>query len=155
MGTRIRALVLLLLLGQIWYLGMLVFFIYSGAQQILANPAHQSGKFLEAFMVTDPLPRMADDAWLVNKGLFLVGLTVGCALIFLNGKWTAPWPQKGVQFGLLLWAVAIPWFEFYLPYNVMHEPFRLVLFEAALWLGVLLFTGLGASFILNFKRPSS
>ena len=30
----------------------------------------------------------------------------------------------------------VPWFEFYLPWNVMREPAPLVLLEMACWLGV-------------------
>lgn len=36
----------------------------------------------------------------------------------------------------------VPWFEFYLPWNMMHEPAPLVLLEMALWLGVLVVAGL-------------
>jgi hypothetical protein len=36
----------------------------------------------------------------------------------------------------------VPWFEFYLPRNVMREPAALVLLEMVLWLGVLLVAGL-------------
>lgn len=147
-----RELLTLALCGQVWLLGIRLFFVYSGAQQILADPERQSAKFLDAFMRSEPLPRMATEPWILEKGMFLVGCCAAAALIFLNGKWAAVWWKKGLQFGCLLWAVAIPWFEFYLPYNVMHEPVGLVLLETALWLLTLQTVGFFVSFTLNFRR---
>lgn len=34
-----------------------------------------------------------------------------------------------------------PWFEFYLPWNVLREPAPLVVLELACWLGVMLLVG--------------
>jgi hypothetical protein len=34
------------------------------------------------------------------------------------------------------------WFEFYLPWNVLHEPAPLVALELVLWLGVMLLVGI-------------
>lgn len=45
----------------------------------------------------------------------------------------------------------VPWFEFYLPWNVMHEPATLVLLEAALWLAVLLTVGLAVAGSYEWK----
>ena len=44
----------------------------------------------------------------------------------------------------------VPWFEFYLPWNVMREPFDLVLVEAVCWLVVLLAVGLSMGLVYNF-----
>jgi len=43
---------------------------------------------------------------------------------------------------MVAWALMVPWFEFYLPWNVMHEPVLLVLLEMILWMGVLLIVGI-------------
>ena len=151
MHHRIRQILVLGSCGPVWYASIRVFFVYSGAQQLLANPTHQSEKFVNAFTAA-PLPRMAEDPWFVLKGLFIVGIFIGGALIFLNERISGNWLTKGLQFGLLCWALAIPWFEFYLPYNVMLEPFGLVLFECALWLCAMMTIGISMSALLNFGR---
>ena len=148
----LRKIAALLLCGPLWFLGMNLFFIYSGAQNLLADPEIQSKKFIDAFIAIEPLPRMAGDSWLVLKGLFVTGLMLAAVMIFLNSKINGNWLMKGLKFGLIAWALVIPWFEFYLPYNVMNEPFLLVLFEGLLWAGVMLFVCIGISFILNFRR---
>jgi hypothetical protein len=125
--------------------------VHSQAQQILADPGHQSEKFLSAFM-SEPYPRMVEDPCLVLKGLWIAGLFMGGVFVFLNDKLTGGVVKRGMTFGLVAWALIIPWFEFYLPYNVMREPQPLVLFECFLWLGAMLTIGLGMSVILNFRR---
>lgn len=56
--------------------------------------------------------------------------------------------------GCTHWALVTPWFEFYLPYNVMHEPLALVMLEGCLWLGVALTLGLFVSAVVNLgSRP--
>jgi len=47
-----------------WYLSIQIYFVYSRAQQLLANPEYQSNKFLDAF-ITEPYPRMVEDPLLV------------------------------------------------------------------------------------------
>lgn len=132
--------------GFIWYGAFYLFFIASGAQQILANPARQSSKFLRVFMEIEPLPRMATDPWLVLKGLFIIGVLVGLAFVWISPLFKGNWLMKGLKFGVLHWLLMVPWFEFYLPYNVMNEPFALVMLEAGLWLAttVTLGAALGA-----------
>ena len=151
MNHRIRQFLVLGSCGPVWYASIRVFFVYSGAQQLLADPTHQSEKFVSAFTAA-PLPRMAEDPLFVLKGLFIVGIFMGGALIFLNERISGNWLAKGLQFGLLCWVLAIPWFEFYLPYNVMLEPFALVLLECALWLCVMLTIGIAMSALLNTGR---
>lgn len=139
---KLRPFLTVLLAGLIWYGAFYVFFISSGAQNILSNPAHQSGKFLRVFMEIEPLPRMVNDPWLVLKGFFLIGMLIGGVFVWLSQQWKGNWIQKGLKFGLIHWMLMVPWFEFYLPYNVMNEPFALVLLEAALWLGTTLTLGI-------------
>ena len=70
---KIRATILLATTGLLWYFALNLFFVYSQAQRILANPDYQSTKFLNVFMSIEPLPRMATDPWLVVKGLLWWG----------------------------------------------------------------------------------
>jgi len=151
MSKVIRSIILLVTAGAVWRCFMRLFFIYSGAQSILADPARQSGKFLKAFMEYEPLPRMATDGSTIWKGFFVCGLLAAIAFIIVNEKMKAGWLHRGVVFGLVHWLLMTPWFEFYLPYNVMNEPLPLVLFEALLWFATLLLTGVYMSFVMNFR----
>lgn len=54
----------------------------------------------------------------------------------------APWWRRGLRFGLLSWILMVPWFEFYLPWNVLREPAALVALEMLCWAGVLLLVGI-------------
>jgi hypothetical protein len=60
--------------------------------------------------------------------------------------------KRGLKFGLVAWALMVPWFEFYLPWNVMHEPLLPVLLEMILWLGVLLSVGLAIAGVYEWKQ---
>lgn len=144
----------ILTVGIVWLIGILVFFVFSGAQGILANPVYQSQKFIDAF-TKEPLPLTGEDSLILPFGLIIVGIFVGIVFNFLNDKLNYGWFKKGLVFGLIHWAFMIPWFEFYLPFNVMREPFVLVLFEMFLWLCVTQTIGIYLSFVFNFKRNKS
>lgn len=137
--------------GIVWFLAMMLFFGLSGAQSILANPDYQSDKFLNAF-IGEPLPRMAQNFIIFPIGLIFIGAVTAIIFCWLNERINYKWFKKGLIFGGIHWALLIPWFEFYLPFNVMHEPFLLVLLEMLLWLGVTLTLGIYLSFILNYKK---
>lgn len=126
--------------GAAWLLGLLVFF--GPAQSILADPAYQSAKFLAVFAEIEPLPRMAAHPWLLYVGILTIGLIYGVTFAALRSRWPGRGWRRGPVFGLVAWALMVPWFEFYLPYNVMHEPFPLVLLEAVLWALVLQLVGI-------------
>ncbi|HMG14999.1 MAG TPA: hypothetical protein VK590_06110 [Saprospiraceae bacterium] len=147
----VRILILFIIGGLIWYGSFYIFFILSNAQGVLANPAYQSSKFLKVFMDYEPLPRMLKDSYLIYKGFYLIGTLSLIVFLYLNNRINTNWIKKAFSFSLIQWALMIPWFEFYLPYNVMHEPFNLVLLEAGLWYGVILLVSVVYSFILNFK----
>lgn len=148
----IRKILVFLIAGPLWWLGALLFFVYSGAQNVLSNPAYQSEKFLQVFAVLEPLPRMATNLGFIWIGMGIIGLFPAGVFLYLNNKLPGNWWQKGLKYGLLHWALVTPWFEFYLPYNVMHEPLPLVLFEVGLWLCVALLLGLGMSAVANVGR---
>ncbi len=148
-----RKIIAVVTAGIVWFLALMFFFVISGAQGILANPAYQSDKFLRAF-TAEPLPRAAESGLIVPFGLIFVGAITAIIFVWLNDKLNYKWLKKGAIFGAIQWALMIPWFEFYLPFNVMREPFLLVLLEMILWLGVTLTVGIYLSFVLNFKRTS-
>jgi hypothetical protein len=52
------------------------------------------------------------------------------------------WWQRGLRFAALAWALMVPWFEFYLPWNVLREPPALVMLEMVCWAGVMTLVGL-------------
>ena len=47
-----------LVAGPIWWISLRIFFVWSGAQRILANPKYQSKKFIAVFSEVEPLSRM-------------------------------------------------------------------------------------------------
>jgi hypothetical protein len=120
------------------------------AQSILANPKFQSEKFLAAF-TTEPLPRGTDAPWILPVGIFVISLFYSAVFGFLQDKLPGNRWRKGFTFGVIAWALMAPWFEFYLPWNVMREPFGLVLLEAVCWLGVMMGVGAGAAVTLPRK----
>jgi hypothetical protein len=139
--TLLRAAIAGLAGGMAWILSMMLFF--GPAQTILANPEYQSQKFLTVMGELEPLPYTAEAWWILPAGLLATGILYGIVYHFIRRAFDGnPWWKKGVGFGLTAWALMVPWFEFYLPWNVMHEPFLLVMLEMALWLAVLLITGI-------------
>lgn len=132
MNKALRYIALFAGTGIIWYAAMQLFFIMSGAQNLLANPQYQSDKFIKSFMVYEPLPRMIERGF-VLKGLTLTGAFTAFAFVVVNSKLAGSWLKKGLMFACIQWLIMIPWFEFYLPYNVMHEPLSLVMFEGLVW----------------------
>ena len=125
--------------GLAWLLSMLA--IFGPAQSILTDPARQSAKFLAVFAGTPP-PRMSEAPWIVAAGIFAITTLWGCVYVGLSRSWTGAWWRRGLRFGGIAWVLMVPWFEFYLPWNVMREPALLVALEMACWLGVLLCVGL-------------
>lgn len=146
-----RKIALFLITGPAWWLGVLLFFVYSGAQQYLGNPEYQSEKFIKVFAVLEPLPRMGENAYFIWIGMLVIGFFPAFVFLYLEKILKGKWWQKGLKYGLIHWALITPWFEFYLPYNVMREPLPLVLFEVFLWLLVALFLGQIMAFIISFR----
>lgn len=131
--------------GLAWLLGITVFF--GPAQAILADPTLQSAKFLRVFTEIEPLPRAATVPWLLFLALPIIGVIHATVFAVLRDGLPGRGWRKGVTFGLVAWALMVPWFEFYLPYNVMHEPFLLVLLEALLWALVLQLVGIAIALV--------
>jgi len=131
-------------------IAMMIFF--GPAQAILANPNFQSEKFLYVVSQLEPLPRAAENLWILPIGLLMIGMLYGIVFHFIRKAFngTSRW-LKGMKFGLVAWILMVPWFEFYLPWNVMHEPALLVLLEMALWMGVLLIVGIVISQVYEWR----
>lgn len=122
-----------------WWIG--IAFVFGTAQSILADPARQSAKFLGAFS-TEPLPRMAESSAVLPVGLLVIATIHAMVYAWLEPRLSGNTLRKGLTFGVVAWALMVPWFEFYLPWNVMLEPMPLVLLEVLCWLIVQLLVGL-------------
>lgn len=144
MRTPLRILASGVAAATAWWVGVLV--VFGPAQMILADPDRQSAKFLSVFTQPPP-PRMAERPEILPLGLILIGLIYACAYEWLAARMNRARIRSGLTFGLVAWALMVPWFEFYLPWNVMHEPLPLVLLEALCWLLVLLGVGVTISFV--------
>lgn len=129
--------------GGAWIIGMILFF--GPAQTILADPELQSAKFKAVMEQIEPLPRMSGNFWIIIVGLLLIGVIYSMVFFFIGPRLSGSNFQKGVKFGLMSWALMVPWFEFYLPWNVMHEPLTLVLLEVFCWSLVMLLVGISIS----------
>jgi hypothetical protein len=76
---------------------------------------------------------MGEAMWIVSLGLCVIGLGFGLAYHIVASALPPRLAASGRAFGLLLWLIAIPWFEFYLPWNVLREPTSMALLELACW----------------------
>jgi hypothetical protein len=129
-----------LLGGAVWRIGM--DYIFGPAQGLLADPERQSAKMLAVFSLQSPAPRMYAAPWLIWAGLICIGVAWGWAYLLMTKTSTSAWWKRGLRFVAVSWILMVPWFEFYLPWNVLREPAALVLLEMLCWAGVLLLVGL-------------
>lgn len=131
---------------------------FGPAQAVLADPNRQSAKFLAVMGQIEPLPRVAEAPWILFAGLIGIACVYGAVYHFVRHTFgRMRWWRKGLGFGAVAWALMVPWFEFYLPWNVMHEPAPLVLLEGVLWLAVLLTVGLAiaGSYEWKLREPAA
>ncbi len=139
--------------GIVWYAALVVFF--GPAQRILANPSFQSAKFLAVFSEIEPLPRASVNPWILVGGLLVIGIVYSAAFTVVERALPRRSWLRGMTFGLVAWGLMVPWFEFYLPWNVMHEPLGLVLLEGVLWVLVLQVVGVTIAVVHRaLTRPS-
>jgi hypothetical protein len=125
-----------------WMVGFMVAFV--PAQAILTNPALQSAKMIAVFFTLSPLPRASSPAqMLLLVAVVVTFLVLGYRLSRPDPS--HPWWQRGLRFGTLAWLLMVPWFELYLPWNVLHEPLPLVALEAGCWWITLTCSGLAIS----------
>jgi hypothetical protein len=136
--------------GFAWIIALTI--LFGPAQIILANPNYQSEKFLYVVSQLEPLPYAAETWWILPAGLLFIGMLYGIVYHFIRKAFDGEsrW-LKGMKFGWVAWALMVPWFEFYLPWNVMHEPILLVLLEMILWMGVLLIVGVVIAHVYDWR----
>jgi hypothetical protein len=147
----LRAMIAGLAGGLAWICALLLTF--GPAQAILANPEYQSQKFLYVMGQLEPLPHSAGAGWILPAGLLVMGVIYGIVYHFIRRSFPEKsWWKKGLGFGLVAWALMVPWFEFYLPWNVMHEPVLLVVLEMVLWLVVLLIVGTAIASVYEWRN---
>jgi hypothetical protein len=132
-----------------WYAGLTL--IFGAAQGLLGDPAFQSAK-LNAVYSMNPPPRIAVDPWLLPLGIFVVGLVHSATFAYIRPALPQDVVRRGLAFGAVSWALLAPWFEFYLPWNLLLEPSALVLLEMTCWAGILMMVGLAIS--VAFGRPA-
>ncbi|MFP3943564.1 MAG: hypothetical protein ACLFWF_06715 [Alphaproteobacteria bacterium] len=146
-----RALLAGLAGGAAWIAALLA--LFGPAQAILSDPAYQSQKFIDVFANLEPLPRNIENPLIMPAGLLVIGVIYGLVFaVIRRGLPGASRLARGLSFGVVAWLLAFPWFEFYLPWNVMHEPAALVALELALWLGVMLVVGQAISWTYGQRR---
>jgi hypothetical protein len=133
--TFLRVLATGVAAGMVWRLAMRA--VFGPAQSILTNRAEQSAKMLNAFLL-EPVPRSSQQPAVLWMGLICIGVVWASVYAGLMSRSAAPWWRKGLVFWIVSWALMVPWFEFYLPWNVMLEPMRLVGVELLCWAVVLL-----------------
>lgn len=141
--------------GIAWLIGIMVFF--GPAQILLADPGLQSEKMLNAF-TSDPLPRTAESPGILLLALVVIGIMWSAVFVWLSENWQGSWKSKGMKFSAVAWVLMVPWFQFYLPWNVLHEPWFLVLLEMLCWAGVLFLTGMaiaGVDSLLTRMNPEN
>ncbi len=119
---------------------------FGPAQAVLADPALQSAKFLDAFN-GDPPPRAASSPLIYPLGFIGLGFVHALAFQLLYRGLPRNWVAAGLTYGVAAWLIAYFWFEYYLPWNVMLEPLPLVLLELVCWLAVMLAGGLALAFV--------
>jgi hypothetical protein len=130
-----------------WWAGLMG--IFGAAQGVLAHPALQSAKLNSIYSIPPP-PRIAVDPWLLPLGIFVVALIHSMTFAYIRPVLPRRIVMRGLAFAAVSWALLVPWFEFYLPWNLFLEPALLVALEMLCWAGVLALVGLAIS--LAFGR---
>jgi hypothetical protein len=137
--------------GAAWFVGLRI--LFGPAQRLLTDPSLQSAKMLGVFAPGADAPKMYAAPQIVIAGVLGIGLAWGWVYTWIAPAWGASWSRRGLRFGVIAWVFMAPWFEFYLPWNVLHEPAGLVALELVLWLGVMLLVGLAIAAVeVLFRR---
>ncbi len=139
--------------GVAWFLAIMA--VFGPAQLVLADPELQSRKMLAAF-TEEPLPRAAEAPWILIAGVLVIGMLWGLVYVWLTQAgdlWSdRSWRGRGLRFGAIGWLLMVPWFGFYLPWNVLREPALLVALEMVCWAAVLLAVGLTTAGVERLLR---
>ena len=121
------------------------------ARVLFTEDAGQSDKVLSVWMEQEPLPAVTpfwDDLGVIDgRGLAVQAMLLlwafGLVVVYAFGWGDRPgrpvW--RGVSLGVAMWAVLFLFYEAFIPFNLLGEPFPLVLLELALTLVAMVFTG--------------
>jgi hypothetical protein len=126
-----------------WWVGLM--YVFGAAQTVLANPEFQSQKMNTIYELQPPA-RIVTDPWLLPAAMFVIALIQALVFVFIRKALPAGIVKRGLAFGAVAWALFVPWFEFYLPWNLMLEPTLLVLLEMLCWAIIMALVGLAISF---------
>lgn len=123
---------------------------------LFTGGAGQSEKVLSVWFDLEPLPAVTplweDLANLEARGfavqVFLFLWATALVLLYALGWVHRPRSplRRGVTFGAVSWAVVFLFFEGFIPFNLLGEPFPLVLLELFLLLIAMLVTGVVIAF---------
>lgn len=138
--------------GIAWLLGVIL--VFGPAQAVLADPAWQSEKMIEAFSSETLPPRIANAPVLALGGPLAIGLLWGWVYVSLSASWAGSWWRRGARFAVVSWVLMVPWFEFYLPWNVLLEPTLLAAIEMICWAGVLTGVAMAIAFVDDRLTPA-
>ena len=132
-----------------WWIGLHV--LFGWAQLWLAHPDLQSAK-MTAIYTMDPPARILVDPWLLPAAFLVVALIQAAVFAYIRPALPKRLVARGLMFGAVAWALFVPWFEFYLPWNLMLEPTALVLLEMVCWAGVMAVVGVAISLAFGLER---
>lgn len=141
--SMVRFIVSTLLAGLSW--GSAFFVFFGLAQPILTDPRLQSQKFLAVMFVIEPLPRVTEQPATLLAAFVVLGFIHAFLFYALLPALPKERFARGLAFGAVAWLFCFPWFEYYLPWNVMHEPALLVGFELLIWAVLTMLVGLALS----------
>ncbi|MDW3216905.1 MAG: hypothetical protein R8G01_23140 [Ilumatobacteraceae bacterium] len=85
--------------------------------------------------------------------LTLWGIALAAAFEYVRASLPSRWFGRGIAFGVGAWALAYMFFETWVPYNALHEPFGLVLVELGLELIGMLAVGVALAAVLRDPEP--
>lgn len=132
---------------------------------LFSASGEQSQKMLDVWLVQEPLPAVtpfwSDLGAIDQNGLAVSGMlfvwSAAMALIFATAwiRLQVPLWKRGVLFGLSVWATLWLFFEAWIPYNLLGEPFSLVVLELGLELAAMLVMGLSVALVYKPKPDSS
>lgn len=124
---------------------------------LFTNEAGQSEKVLSVFLQQEPLPAVTP-FWdqlreIEARGFAVQGMLLWWAfavVIVYAVAWAerpgSPW-WRGASFGIAVWAVLFLFLEAYVPFNILGEPFPLVLVELSLQLIAMVATGIAIALV--------
>ena len=100
----------------------------------------------------EPLPLMFTNGPLYLAIASGIGIVHGLVFYWIDPALPRGIINRGLSFGVILWALMALYFEFHAPFNMFGEPVALVAVELAFWVIVTLVQGLTLSIIYGKGR---